>query len=161
MEISELKEWTEYRDGGLYWLKSKKKADKGDRVGCLDGKGYRQFMLNKCFMFEHRAIFLYHHGYLPEFVDHKDRNPFNNKIENLRPCTKGENNRNAKIPKSNTSGVKGVTWNASCRKWQAQIRFNGHHFYLGIFSDIKKAEMCVRDKRNSLHKEFANHGVKA
>jgi hypothetical protein len=37
-------------------------------------------------------------------VDHQDRNPLNNVIENLRWCSASENNRNKSMSKNNTSG---------------------------------------------------------
>ena len=43
-------------------------------------------------------------------VDHIDRNKLNNHLSNLRYATHTENNQNASIKKSNTSGVKGVYW---------------------------------------------------
>lgn len=46
---------------------------------------------------------------------------------------------NEKIPKNNTSGVKGVYWNKSAKKWVAQIKFQGEQIYLGMFADKNKA----------------------
>ena len=42
-----------------------------------------------------RLCWLLHYGDWPEnTIDHIDRNPLNNKIENLRDVTQAENNRN-------------------------------------------------------------------
>lgn len=44
----------------------------------------------------HRAVWEYHNGPIPErlVIDHIDRNPDNNQIENLRLVTQSENNLN-------------------------------------------------------------------
>jgi len=65
-------------------------------------------------------IFLYHHGYLPKFVDHIDGNKKNNRIENLREATKSQNAMNQKVSTRNTSGIKGVMWHKRDKKWFVQ-----------------------------------------
>ncbi|MGM0124880.1 hypothetical protein IGI37_002274 [Enterococcus sp. AZ194] len=46
---------------------------------------------------------------------------------------------NSKIPSSNTSGVKGVTWSKKANKWKAQIGFQNKTIYLGLFSNVQEA----------------------
>lgn len=46
---------------------------------------------------------------------------------------------NEKIPKTNSSGKKGVYYNKKAKKWVAQIKFQGKQIYLGIFADKNKA----------------------
>ena len=41
--------------------------------------------------------------------------------------------------KANKSGVVGVNWDKSRRKWQASIRFRGHKYNLGRFKNIQDA----------------------
>ena len=43
-------------------------------------------------------------------VDHIDRNPKNNNVNNLRWLTKKENQSNRKIPKNNTTGFKWINY---------------------------------------------------
>lgn len=42
-------------------------------------------------------------------IDHIDRNPFNNKIENLRPVSENVNLKNKNLQTNNSSGFMGVT----------------------------------------------------
>ncbi len=92
----------------------------------------------------HRIIWLWYYGYLPEnFIDHVDRNPHNNKIDNLREASNQCNQRNTGNPKDNTSGVKGVYWHKKRNKWKAEIRINGKGLYLGSYESFTDA-VCAR-----------------
>lgn len=153
-----LNELFEYRDGVLYWKIAKaKKIKVGDVAGNLHKTGYLTTMVNSKRYLNHRLIFLMHHGYLPQCLDHIDGNKINNRIENLRPATIGENSRNSKIPKNNTSGFKGVSWHSRDKKWQAQLMINKKSKHLGIFKTIEEATEAVKKAREELHGEFARH----
>lgn len=56
-----------------------------------------------------------------EEVDHIDRDILNNQKSNLRQVTKSVNCHNKQAPATNTSGFKGVHWNAQKQKWQARV----------------------------------------
>ena len=66
----------------------------------------------------HRIIWEMFHGEIPKdmIIDHKDGNPWNNKIENLRCVRQELNPRNARMRKDNTSGNTGVGWYAARKK---------------------------------------------
>lgn len=147
----------EYRDGELYRKIKKGKANVGDIAGCDDGEGYMKTRVNGKKYRNHRLIFLMHHGYLPDFVDHIDGNRSNNRIENLREATKNQNGYNRKLSIRNTSGVKGVTWYKQTKKWRVQIRIHGVKTSIGYFDDLELAGLVAEEARNKYHKEFANH----
>jgi len=44
-----------------------------------------------------------------------------------------------KVPKNNTSGVKGVSWIKESQKWKTVIKFQGKVIQLGRFEDIEDA----------------------
>lgn len=146
----------EYKDGALYWKNCSKKNKNGKLAGNINSNGYCRVWVNKKLYDSHRIIFLMFHGYIPENVDHIDGNPLNNKIENLRPATREENNRNAKKRKDNVTGVKGVYLYKG--KFIAHIRFKGKQNYLGSFSTIEEAKQRVEHFREKYHKDFANNG---
>jgi AP2 domain len=76
----------------------------------------------------------------PLRVDHKDRiNTLDNRKSNLRIASVVQNSWNSGIPKHNTSGVKGVSWNEQSGKWRAQIKVNGKQIYLGLFTTLDAA----------------------
>lgn len=71
--------------------------------------------------------------------DHEDRNPLNNRRNNLRPATQQENACNASVRKDNTSGVIGVGWNKRAMKWRARITYNGELIQIGSFINKEEA----------------------
>ena len=112
----------DYKDGVLYWKQPAQGRQLGHAAGYEKKNGYRTIGLNNEYYFAHRIIYLYHHGVLPEFLDHIDRNPKNNKIENLRAATKTQNKMNTvkrrgNNGKLNTSNFKGVSWDKENTKW--------------------------------------------
>lgn len=91
----------------------------------------------------HRLAFLYMEGYFPENqVDHIDRDPLNNKWNNLREVSNQCNSQNCKLFKSNTSGVCGVYWSRPLNKWMAAIMISGKSKYLGLFENFEDAVMA-------------------
>ena len=153
----------EYRDGVLYW-KEMVTNRTGKRVGKVAGyihpKGYRIISVHGYQYKAHRLIFLYHHGYLPEFIDHANGVKDDNRIENLRAATKAENCRNIGTPAHNTSGIKGVSKMPRLETWRARLSINGKLFQVGGFKTEKLAAEFLDLWRGYAHGEFANHGLK-
>ena len=53
-------------------------------------------------------------------IDHIDRVRTNNNSNNLRFCTRSQNQRNTKMHLTNTSGIKGVSFERTNNAWQVQ-----------------------------------------
>lgn len=70
--------------------------------------GYLVIRISGKLYLAHRLAFIYVLGYVPEFVDHKDRNRTNCAWINLRPSTRQQNNINV-TPTSNT-GELNIYW---------------------------------------------------
>jgi hypothetical protein len=150
-----LKEIFEYKDGDLIWKINKGTAKKGDITGAYSSSGYLNTVLHRKTYRTHRLIFLWHHGYLPKEVDHIDCNALNNRIENLRPSTRGENCRNRKVTDKNTSGVKGVSWYKQTNRWKVQLQVNGKKYNFGYYKDIDYAIFVANAMRYKYHKDFS------
>jgi len=91
-------------------------------------------------------------GY-PE-VDHKNRNPFDNRKCNLRPCTSSQNQGNRKLNKNNTSGYRGVSF--KCNRWAASIRIDDEHIHLGYFDTRESAAIAYNKAARKHWGSFAN-----
>ncbi len=123
-----------YLDGNFYYLvPAANRVKIGQKAGNLNSSGRLQISIKGKLYLVHRLIFLYHHGYMPKFIDHIDRNPLNNNIENLREVTKSENGFNRGKNKNNTSKYKCVTYMKDKKKWKAYIKINGKQKHLGYF----------------------------
>ena len=118
---------------GLYWKKGNHKA------GYVDEEGRTSIRLEGKLYLEHRLIFLLLQGYLPDLVDHIDRDPSNNHISNLRAADKRINSINTGVPSNNNSGIKGVSWHKAGSKWTAQIKDKGRKIHLGSYSLLEDA----------------------
>jgi hypothetical protein len=147
----------EYRDGKLFYKKSEGGMKKGSEAGTVCHAGHLKTLIKRRPHLLHRIIFMMHHGFLPEFLDHIDGNPSNNKIGNLRAATNAQNNWNTGIRKTNTSGVKGVYWDKKYNSWHAQCFINYKNHFLGRYKNIEDAEKAVKDFRSKHHGEFARH----
>ena len=88
----------------------------------------------------HRLAFILMGCDLPEQVDHINHNGLDNRWENLRASNSSDNSKNLPIQKSNKTGVVGVNWHKSARKWQARaVDNNGKRIDLGRYDDFDRA----------------------
>jgi HNH endonuclease/AP2 domain len=97
---------------------------------------------------------LYHGDYPPKGleVDHIDRNPRNNRKDNLRLATRSQQLCNNK--RQNTKH-RGVYYEQSTGKWFVQVQYEGKVHWGGRFS-TKEEAMEVREKMaKEIHGEFA------
>ena len=86
-------------------------------------------------------------------VDHKNRDPSDNRAENLRWATRQENEFNKQKYKNNTTGFKGVMRHV-CGKYQATMTFNKTTIYLGLFNTAEEASSVYRQECEKLHGDF-------
>lgn len=108
-------------------------------------------------MLYHRAIWLWHYGWLPKQLDHRDTNRSNNKIENLREGTQKQNRANSHGRKIRNSGIssKGVHWSKKkYGTYKATIIHDGKYIHLGTFSSEKEAADAFDAATLKLNGEF-------
>jgi len=154
VEIPEsIREYLSYNEetGDLTWIKGKRGTKKGSKAGCK----HREYMVvkfeQKCFMY-HNVCWYLKTGEQPcEFtnmitVDHINRNGHDNRWENLRKCTKMEQNINrGKFTNTNNPypGVRRMENRKVIKEWEVTIGVNGDNKYLGSFHTYEEA-MAVR-----------------
>ena len=68
-------------------------------------------------------------------IDHKNRNGLDNRRENLRVCTRSQNNMNGVAATGKSSKYKGVYWSKAAKKWRAYIKIDGKQHSLGCYGD--------------------------
>lgn len=91
-------------------------------------------------------------------IDHRDGNGLNNRRRgetgNLRSATKSQNMHNRRLNANNTSRFKGVSWNASHRKWHSQIMAGRVRKHLGYFNCRTAAAVAYMKASKQHHGEF-------
>lgn len=113
----------------------KKNADKyyvqhTNYLGTINGKAkYKLIYLHRYIMDEPKGL----------VIDHKNRNPLDNRRDNLVIKTSRKNlvNRCDNGNKNNTSGYRNVSWVNG--KWIVQLQINGKNTRLGSFDDVHEA----------------------
>jgi len=88
-------------------------------------------------------------------IDHINRNPLDNRKENLRIVTHIQNMQNSGIRKNNSSGFTGVRKRDENETWRASIRYNKKEVRLGTFQTKEEAIIARLKAENEYFKEFA------
>jgi hypothetical protein len=101
-------------------------------------------------------------GLVPDdgmICDHSNRDTTDNRKQNLRICSRAENNRNAKKNKRGTSSkYKGVTRRPSGR-FGVYINYNKKPLCLGTYDTEEEAALVYNKKALQLYGEYANLNV--
>jgi|TARA_R110000824_G_C14927509_1_gene648375 hypothetical protein len=141
-----------FEDGKVF-VKKQRNPNKDEfyEKVCIKNKGYLLLQLNhkgkRKHYFIHRLVafcFLNLDIENPKSqVDHKDINPLNNFVSNLRIVSNQQNqfNRNAK----------GYSWDKQANKWKAYIMLDGKHIHLGYYETEEEASKCYQDAKPIHH----------
>ena len=147
--------------GEFFWRFSiKGHIKKGNRAGSKDRRGYWMINLDNKYYLQHRLAWFYIYNRWPQGeIDHINLQRDDNRIDNLREATHGQNQHNSKSYKNNSHGVKGITkhkykgvWTG---QWVASIQRNKKHYYLGIFNSAKDAHAAYCKAAETFYGEFA------
>jgi len=154
-----LKHYFDYRNGGLF-IKNKLSSKQiiGSQAGSYSktinrrqigilGNNYRESII----------IWMWHYGEIPAnlIVDHVDRNPLNNKIDNLRLATRQQNCYNQFRITQNKTGFKGVSFDKWMNKFVARIRTNTGYKNLGRYNTKEQAALAYNNAAKEIHGDFA------
>lgn len=100
-----------------------------------DGR-YAYRKVNRANVYMHQVVAKTPKGY---DTDHLNRDKLDNRLENLRATTRSLNKFNVGLIATNTSGMKGVRWDASRGKWFAFITIMRKMYNLGRFDNVEEA----------------------
>lgn len=89
-------------------------------------------------------------------IDHINKNTLDNRKENLRICTRSQNQCNRPKASHNKSGYKGVWYDKPRQKWHAEIQFNNKKKHLGRFETAEEAALYRDAVALQLHGEFVH-----
>lgn len=148
--------------GVLYWrIRNGNHTRRNYVAGSIKGNnnGYRRVRIKGQNYQEHRIIMMLCFGHIPENaeIDHINHVRNDNRLCNLRFVTGSENSKNKSVSSKSTTGVTGVHFSKTRKKYVAQIKVNRKIMHLGIFDTLEGAA----EARRQADKEFNfnnNHG---
>ena len=148
--------WYDCGTGNLIWKITKSaKAYRGSVAGSVNSHGHVNVQVDKVMYAAHQLIYLWHHGHIPNEIDHEDRDKSNNRIQNLRPATSSQNKGNISLLRNNTTGYRGVSVNSRSGKFHAQIKINGKQTYIGRFELPEDAARAYNTEAKKHFGDFA------
>ncbi len=112
----------------------------------------------------HRLAWLHVTGSWPKHqIDHRDNDGQNNRFDNLREATHGQNQCNKGVLRNNNLGIKGVHYRPhrlGKKKFYAQIKINGCVKFIGWYATGEEAGEAYRAKAAEVHGEFLHSSMK-
>lgn len=135
------------RDEGVFYRKKAwRNLAAGSMVGCENEKGYLRTRVKGKTYRVHRLIWLVEHGAFPVLeLDHRDGNPSNNKITNLRCVTPQQNQQNRK-------GAKG--YYKVSNGFRVDLYFKGKKKIIGIFKTEQEARQAYVEAKNKYYEGY-------
>ena len=126
----------------------------GKPAGCLSKKGAVQVYVRGRIYLAHRLAWLYVTGEWPKNqIDHKDRNPANNVLDNLREATHAQNSQNTQRLKSKYG--RGIRFMPGRRKKPWRVTVNADRKTVNVYAcSLAEAKRLSVSLRQSLHGEF-------
>lgn len=161
-DMGELKRQLNYdpNTGYFSWKINKKgPAKEGSIAGARHRSGYLSIRLNGIDYLAHRLAWFYFYGEIGDLdqVDHINLNRSDNRIENLRKATHGQNSINTRAKSHNKSGLKGAHFDKRNNLFRARIVIDGKQIWLGYFATAEEAhaEYCrmAAVAHGSFHRE--------
>ncbi len=141
--------------GLFFWRSKDKKRSKEDWLaGGKDKLGYVSIRIRGRGYYAHHLAWLLVYGTMPAYLDHKDLNPSNNRIDNLRIATHQQNCLNRSLRSDSQTGFKGVK-RCPYGKFMVRIMIGEKRKYLGLYDQAEEAAKVYDAAARIHHGEFA------
>ena len=124
-------------------------ARRGDPAGTLGGIGYYRTYISGKYFLIHRLVWVYKHpgcykySEVPSVLDHINRNPQDNRYENLRPVSSSLNgfNKSHGLNSQRSSRYRGVSWISRQAQWRSAFMKDRKGSFLGHFPGTDAGEI--------------------
>lgn len=124
----------------------------GTRAGSVNFGGYVMLVFSGINIPAHRLAWFLTNGAWPEgHIDHANGDCSDNRINNLRECSRSENQQNRAISTRNKSGFTGVSFVKKTNKWDARISINLKQIFLGNFDTAEEASDAYLSAKKKHH----------
>lgn len=151
----------DYETGILYWRwRVSNRIPKTLEAGAQNkSNGYLYVSVHGRDYLVHRVVMLMCYGFYGEGldVDHINHIRNDNRLCNLRFVTGSENSKNQSLSSKSTTGVTGVSFSKTRKKYRARITVDRESIYLGIFDTLEEAA-AARAEANLKFNFHNNHG---
>lgn len=137
---------------GRFWWKVSKRGPRkaGDEAGSNGPDNCRYVKIEQKKYLAHRLAWALFYGEQPPVeIDHKDRDPSNNRILNLRAATRLQNCQN--------KGAEGIRFEEGRQRWLARINIDGKTKNLGRFKTREEALAVRIAAEKEIFGEFARN----
>lgn len=134
---------------------SRGRAKIGERAGSTTGHGYRRIVIGYAKYYEHHLAWFYMHNEWPDEIDHINGIRDDNRIANLRLCTRSQNCCNTQ-KLTGVSGLKGAYLDCRSLKWYSKIQLGYRQIFLGNFDTAEEANAAYMAAVEKYHGEFAH-----
>lgn len=125
----------------------------GKKMWNVAKRGYLVVRIKNKTLYAHRVAWAIHFGEWPKRdIDHINRNPLDNRICNLRDCSRSVNIHNKLTERE---FYRGVNKGKNCRRYTAKFTHNKKVYRLGVFESAVDAAKAYDKKARETHGEYA------
>jgi len=139
LDVTYLRSLLDYdpKTGEFSWRVFRPGTPVGTRAGCQTDRGYVYIGIDASLYLAHRLAWAHYYGTWPTAgIDHRDRDPSNNRIANLRVATYSRNGANLLTSRG---GLKGAFRYGKHGRWFARIMVHKVPIYLGSYDTAEEA----------------------
>lgn len=105
-----------------------------------------------------KTIYLHHEIMKTKLIDHINGDGLDNRKNNLRKCSRSENQRNRSVSNNSKIGLKGVRFDSRkgrVKRFYATITHEKKIYFLGFFMTKEEAHEAYKQAAIKYHGEFA------